>query len=101
MSMLECEFPRPYIKPELVIVLPHLVWQWANEMDRAIDIFKVYMYFEDAREKALGTAVVLLLLRRDDPMFERSERNLRSILITSYQTLVQRHGNCCKEEAGR
>lgn len=54
MSMLECEFPRPYIKPELVIVLPHLVWQWANEMDRAIDIFKVYMYFEDAREKPLA-----------------------------------------------
>lgn len=76
----------------MIVVPPHLVTQWSQEIKKCTKAFKVWLYHGDARDPKLRTSHrVLDDLTQSHPMFSEDTPG-QNIVITSYQTLTQRHG---------
>ncbi|KAI9035722.1 putative DNA repair helicase rad5 [Aspergillus affinis] len=78
-------------KPTLIICPPHLVWQWAAEIKAVTKRLKVIVYFGDAREDPPVDVKVIPKLAGDLPWMTGPQAH-HAVVITSYQTLAQRHG---------
>ncbi|KAI9041146.1 uncharacterized protein KD926_007416 [Aspergillus affinis] len=78
-------------KPTLIICPPHLVWQWAAEIKAVTKRLKVIVYFRDAREDLPVDVKVIPKLAGDLPWMTGPQAH-HAVIITSYQTLAQRHG---------
>ncbi|KUL90693.1 hypothetical protein ZTR_00025 [Talaromyces verruculosus] len=78
--------------PILVVVPPHLIDQWADELFKATDVFKIHVYYGDGREKTSKNDIQNIeKLTRDHEVFN-GENPGRNVIITSYPTAVQRNG---------
>ena len=78
--------------PTLVIILPHLVWQWVSKLRAISSKFCIYVYFGDACEKPLVHVLLLEKLSAQSAVFEDRPENNSAVVITSYQTLNSCHG---------
>ncbi|KAL2801674.1 P-loop containing nucleoside triphosphate hydrolase protein [Aspergillus granulosus] len=83
-------------KPTLIICPPHLVWQWASEIMKITSKLKVMVYFGDAREVPPVQVKVLKKLTSTSPWLN-SEQAHHGVVITSFQTLAQRHGPAARD----
>lgn len=74
------------------MVPPHLIDQWADELYDTTSVFKIFVYYGDGREKTSKADIQLVeKLTRTHDIFS-SKIPGSNIVITSYQTLVQRNG---------
>ncbi|KAL4985456.1 hypothetical protein BDW68DRAFT_179742 [Aspergillus falconensis] len=78
-------------KPTLLIVPPHLIYQWKSELTRITGEFDIRILYGDARSEIPGAKVVSRLSCRDT-IFNGSWETQRIIIITAFQTLAKRHG---------
>ena len=83
----------PPAKPILVILLPDLIEQWADETKKFCPRFNPIIYHGDKRaKKASIHSRIEGILSRDDDIFNGNEENGNIIVLTSMATLVRRHG---------
>lgn len=83
--------PLPPAKSLLLIILPELIEQWAQEIRRFSDKFRPVIYHGDKRTQS-AIPKVDGLLTKSSPYFNGDDKNGRVIIITSLGTLVARHG---------
>lgn len=83
----------PMAKPLLLIILPELIEQWAQEIRRFSDKFRPIIYHGDKRASP-NSAIPKVdgFLTRSSSYFNGNDKNRRIIIITSLGTLVARHG---------
>jgi hypothetical protein len=76
----------------MVLVPPHLVLQWADEIDHVTGIFNIYVYFGDSRDTKLQKNYNLInKLTRTHNIFT-GPKPMTNIVISSYFTMAVRHG---------
>lgn len=80
----------PKGRPILIIVPPHLIDQWVDEIASITDSFTVMLYYGDARRQ--GADFIRDKLTKKHPIFKGGIDSAKTIVITSYQTLEARHG---------
>ncbi|KAL4744215.1 hypothetical protein BDW72DRAFT_199877 [Aspergillus terricola var. indicus] len=78
-------------KPLLLIVPPHLIYQWKSEVTYITGKFNICILYGNACLDIPG-AKVLSRLNRRDPIFNGSWETQRILVITAFQTLAKRHG---------
>jgi SNF2 family DNA or RNA helicase len=87
--------PHPLLaaKPNLVILLPDLIEQCADEIKNFCPRFTPLIYHGDKRlRKASKHRRIEGRLSRYDAIFDGSEENGNKVVITSLATLVKLHG---------
>lgn len=76
----------------MIVVPPHLVIQWAGEIQKYSAIPQVFIYFGDSRDKeTLSKYRTIDKLTRDHPVFTGANPQ-RNMIISSYFTMAMRHG---------
>jgi SNF2 family DNA or RNA helicase len=76
-----------------VVVLPHLVWQWAAEFRRVTDELHIFVYFGDERAGASPVSCeVIDILENNHRVFSGHRRYQKAVVIASYHTLSHRNG---------
>jgi hypothetical protein len=76
----------------MIVVPPHLVIQWAGEIQKYSAIPQVFIYFGDSRDKeTLSKYRTIDKLTRDHPVFTGANPQ-RNMIISSYFTMAIRHG---------
>ncbi|PIG82089.1 DNA repair helicase rad5 [Aspergillus arachidicola] len=78
-------------KPFLVVMPPSLIMQWCAEITRVTDKLQLVLYYGHKTSKE-GIRPVKTILHKEDELFDGSPVNGRKVVITSYQTLSNRHG---------
>ncbi|GES66026.1 putative DNA repair helicase rad5,16 [Aspergillus terreus] len=78
-------------QPTLIVCPPHLVWQWAAEIQAVTNRLQVIVYFSDARDQPPVNVKVISKLSKDVSWMTGKKAH-HAVVITSYQTLAQRHG---------
>ncbi|KAE8133508.1 P-loop containing nucleoside triphosphate hydrolase protein [Aspergillus pseudotamarii] len=78
-------------KPFLVVMPPSLIMQWCAEITRVTDKLQVVLYYGNKTSKE-GIRPVKTILCKEHELFDGSPVNGRKVVITSYQTLSNRHG---------
>lgn len=67
--------------------------QWVSEITAITRKLRIFVYYGDTRGSSdVGVPQLNRRLTRDDKLFDGSSLNARTVVITSYQTLNQRHG---------
>ncbi|KAF7950918.1 uncharacterized protein EAE97_002470 [Botrytis byssoidea] len=85
-------------KPILLVVLPELIEQWATEIKKFSEDFKVLIYHGGELTSNFGVHEKISAkptkgkLTRDHPIFNGDEENSRVVVITSVVTMLSRHG---------
>lgn len=76
----------------MVIVPPHLVVQWVDEIRRFTKVLKTHIYFGDPRDNKLRENYSLIdKLTRNHPVFQGPNPQ-QNVIISSYFTMSMRHG---------
>ncbi|GAB1199547.1 hypothetical protein APSETT444_008897 [Aspergillus pseudonomiae] len=81
----------PPSKPFLVVLPPSLIMQWCAEITRVTDKLRVVLYYGNKTSKE-GMQPLKTILHKEHDLFDGSPVNGRTVVITSYQTLSNRHG---------
>lgn len=80
-------------RPTLIVLLPHLVPQWGEEVGKVTGKFKCYQYFGDKRENSRPANVgAIHKLTQDHHIFDGAKERNWVLVFTTYQTLASRNG---------
>ena len=71
---LEQQFFSSFDKLILILILLHLIWQWANNIIVIINKFKILIYFDDSWEKFFVSIHVFDELITDHIIFNDSQK---------------------------
>lgn len=80
----------PIGRPTFIVAPPHLIDQWVDEISFITDCFNILLYYGDGRRQ--GAEFIKDKLTRKHSIFTGGIESVRTIIITSYQTLESRHG---------
>ncbi|PWY62388.1 P-loop containing nucleoside triphosphate hydrolase protein, partial [Aspergillus heteromorphus CBS 117.55] len=80
----------PEGRPVIIIVPPHLIDQWMDEIMSITEEFQVLLYYGDARRQ-VGSYIKDKLTKKHE-IFKGGLESARTIVVTSYQTWEARHG---------
>lgn len=79
--------------PFLIVVPPSLIMQWAAEVTSITKELTVQLYYGDSRGSTeIGVPQINRRLKQEDKLFNGEPENARIVVLTTYQTLNQRHG---------
>ena len=82
-------------RPHLILCPPNLITQWQDEISMlcGAKTFKFVSYYGDWRgSKNDHTKPTSKYLENDDAIFDESEQSGKTIVFSSYDTWMQRHG---------
>lgn len=83
---------KPLAKPLLLIAPAEVLPQWVADIEQMSDDFIHVMYHGTKRSSPLSNDRIDGLLTRASKYFNGDERNARTIILTSPETLRARHG---------
>jgi hypothetical protein len=91
---------KPEFKLCLIVVLPNLIKQWAEEIQTITTNLDIYIYYSDVCKQIGNNAAILDdKLKPGHYLFSKdSPKNTRAVVLTSYQTLNTRHGPMALKE---
>lgn len=83
----------PPAKLFLVVVPPSLIMQWAGEIMAITKMLRLQLYYGDTcGSSEIGVLQINHCLEKGDLLFDGSAANAHVVVLTTYQTLNQRHG---------
>ncbi|KAE8164621.1 SNF2 family N-terminal domain-containing protein [Aspergillus tamarii] len=85
--------PYPDGKPNIIVLPPGLIQQWAREITSMTSVFDLYIYYGDYKTQSnVSSKIIEERLTRDHELFNKKPETARALILTSYQTLNSRHG---------
>jgi SNF2 family DNA or RNA helicase len=83
---------KPPAKPILLVAPAEVLSQWIADMEQLSEDFIHVMYYGSKNSSSLTNTKIDGILTRGSKYFNGDDRNARTVILTSPETLRARHG---------